>query len=203
MSRIGKLAIAVPAGATVSVSGQTIKAKGPKGELELVLPDVITPKLENNELTVLPRADLMKAANETIEAAKAKGKRAPTLAESLDANARTQWGTARARAANLVDGVTKGYSKTLELVGVGYRAQMQGTDLKLALGYSHDVIYKAPKGITLASSKPTEIVITGADKQAVGQVAAEIKKFRPPEPYKGKGVRLQGEYVRRKEGKKK
>src|SRR3990167_11157360 len=167
MSRIGRLAIAVPAGASVPVSGQTIKAKGPKGELELVLPEVITPKLENNELTVLPRADLMKAANETIEAAKAKGKRAPTLAESLDANARTQWGTARARAANLVDGVTKGYSKTLELVGVGYRAQKIGTDLKLALGYSHDVIYKAPKGITIASSKPTEIVITGADKQAV------------------------------------
>jgi large subunit ribosomal protein L6 len=203
MSRIGKLAITIPAGATVSVSGQKIKAKGPKGELELVLPEVITPKFENNELSVMPRADLMKAANDVIEAAKAKGKRAPTLAESLDPNARTQWGTARARANNLVEGVTKGYSKTLELVGVGYRAQMQGTDLKLALGYSHDVIFKAPKGITLASAKPTEIVITGADKQAVGQVAAEIKKFRPPEPYKGKGIRLQGEYVRRKEGKKK
>jgi large subunit ribosomal protein L6 len=181
MSRIGKLAIPVPAGASVSVSGQTIKAKGPKGELTLVLPEVITPKFENGALSVMP----------------------PTLAESLDPNARTQWGTARARAANLVDGVTKGYTKTLELVGVGYRAQMQGKDLKLALGYSHDVIYKAPAGITLASSKPTEIVITGADKQAVGQVAAEIKKFRPPEPYKGKGIRLQGEYVRRKEGKKK
>ena len=191
------------AGERVSVSGQTIKAKGPKGELELVLPEVITPKFENNELTVMPRSDLMKAANDEIEAVKAKGKRAPTLAETLDANARTQWGTARARAFNLVEGVTKGYSKTLELVGVGYRAQMQGTDLKLALGYSHDVIFKAPKGITIASSKPTEIVITGADKQAVGQVAAEIKKFRPPEPYKGKGIRLQGEYVRRKEGKKK
>jgi large subunit ribosomal protein L6 len=125
------------------------------------------------------------------------------LAEALDANARTQWGTARACAANLVHGVTTGYSKTLELVGVGYRAQMQGKDLKLALGYSHEVIFKAPPGITLASSKPTEIVITGADKQAVGQAAAEIKKFRPPEPYKGKGIRLQGEYVRRKEGKKK
>lgn len=203
MSRIGKLAIPVPAGATVSVSGQTIKAKGPKGELVLVLPDVITPKLEGGELSVMPRADLLKAANEAIEAAKAKGKRAPTLAESLDANARTQWGTARARASNLVDGVTKGYSKTLELVGVGYRAQMQGKDLKLALGYSHDVIFKAPEGITISSAKPTEIVITGADKQAVGQAAAVIKKFRPPEPYKGKGIRLQGEYVRRKEGKKK
>ncbi len=203
MSRIGKLAIQVPAGATVSVSGQTIKAKGPKGELELVLPDKITPKLENNQLTVRPRADLMKAAEAAIEAAKARGKRPPTLAQSLDADARTQWGTARARAANLVEGVTKGYSKTLELVGVGYRAQMQGTDLKLALGYSHEVVYKAPKGIKIEAPKPTEIVISGADKQAVGQVAAEIKKFRPPEPYKGKGVRLQGQYVRRKEGKKK
>lgn len=203
MSRIGKLAIPVPAGATVTVAGQMIKAKGPKGELELVLPEVIKPKFENNELSVSPRDDLMKAANDAIEAAKAKGKRAPTLAESLDPNARTQWGTARARAFNLVEGVTKGYSKTLELVGVGYRAQMQGNDLKLALGYSHDVIYKAPAGIKLEAPKPTEIIVSGADKQVVGQVAAEIKKFRPPEPYKGKGIRLQGEYVRRKEGKKK
>ncbi len=203
MSRIGKLGVPVPAGTTVTVSGQTVKVKGAKGELQLVLPDVITPTLANNEVSVLPRADLMKAANDAIEAAKAKGKRAPTLAETLDANARMQWGTARACVANMVEGVSKGYSKTLELVGVGYRAQMQGTDLKLALGYSHDVIYKAPKGITLASSKPTEIVVSGADKQAVGQVAAEIRKFRPPEPYKGKGVRLQGQFVRRKEGKKK
>lgn len=203
MSRIGKLAIQVPAGATVTVAGQTIRAKGPKGELELVLPDVITPRLENNELSVSPRSDLMKAATDAIEAAAARGRRPPTLAEALDPNARTQWGTARARAANIVEGVTKGYSKTLELVGVGYRAQMQGTDLKLALGYSHDVIYKAPQGIRFESPKPTEIIISGADKQVVGQVAAEIKKFRPPEPYKGKGIRLQGEYVRRKEGKKK
>lgn len=203
MSRIGKLAISVPAGATVTVTGQMIKAKGPKGELELVLPEVITPKLENNELTVAPREDLLKAANDTIEAATAKGKRPPTLAQSLTQEARTQWGTARARAFNIVEGVTNGYSKTLELVGVGYRAQMQGNDLKLALGYSHDVIYKAPPGIKLEAPKPTEIIISGADKQTVGQVAAEIKKYRPPEPYKGKGIRLQGEYVRRKEGKKK
>ncbi|MFN3608224.1 MAG: 50S ribosomal protein L6 [Hyphomonas sp.] len=203
MSRIGKLAIPVPAGATVSVSGQTIKVKGPKGELELVLPEVITPKFDNNELSVNPRADLIQAANDVIEAETAKGKRPPTFAQSLSQDARTQWGTARARAANMVEGVTKGYAKTLELVGVGYRAQMQGTDLKLALGYSHDVIYKAPQGIKIEVPKPTEIIISGADKQAVGQVAAEIKKFRPPEPYKGKGVRLQGEYVRRKEGKKK
>lgn len=203
MSRIGKLAIPVPAGTTVTVSGQTIKVKGPKGELELAVPEVITPKLDGSELSVMPRADLTKAANDAIEAAKAKGKRPPTFAQSLSPDARTQWGTVRARAANMVEGVTKGYSKTLELVGVGYRAQMQGTDLKLALGYSHDVIYKAPKGIKLEAPKPTEIVVSGADKQAVGQVAAEIKKFRPPEPYKGKGIRLQGEYVRRKEGKKK
>jgi large subunit ribosomal protein L6 len=203
MSRIGKLAVQVPTGATVTVGGQTVKAKGPKGELELVLPDLITPSLDKNAVSVLPRADVMKQANAIIDAAKAKGKRPPTLAQSLSPDARTQWGTARARVANLVEGVTKGYSKTLELVGVGYRAQMQGTDLKLALGYSHDVIFKAPKGIKIEAPKPTEIIISGADKQAVGQVAAEIKKFRPPEPYKGKGVRLQGEYVRRKEGKKK
>ncbi len=103
----------------------------------------------------------------------------------------------------MVQGVSEGFSKSLELVGVGYRAQMQGSDVKLALGFSHDVIYKAPQGISLASSKPTEVVITGADKQAVGQVAAEIRKYRPPEPYKGKGIRYVGEYVRRKEGKKK
>lgn len=203
MSRIGKLAIPVPAGATVTIAGQTIKAKGPLGELELVLPEVITPKLEDNALSVKPREDLVKAANEAIEAAKAKGKRPPTFAQALPTEARTQWGTARTRAFNLVEGVSKGYSKTLELVGVGYRAQMQGADLKLALGYSHDVIYKAPKGIKLEAPKPTEVIISGPDKQVVGQVAAEIKKFRPPEPYKGKGIRLQGEYVRRKEGKKK
>ena len=145
----------------------------------------------------------MKAANDRIEAEKARGRRLPTFAEALDSKARTQWGTARARAANMVEGVSNGYSKTLELVGVGYRAQMQGNDLKLALGFSHDVIFKAPDGIKLEAPKPTEIIISGADKQSVGQVAAELREFRPPEPYKGKGIRYQGEYVRRKEGKKK
>lgn len=203
MSRIGKLPIPVPSGATVTVAGQIVRAKGPKGELEMRLPDSILAKIEANELSLNPREDLLKRAEAAVEAAKARGKRPPTLAEALDADARTQWGTARARAANLVQGVTTGYSKTLELVGVGYRAQMQGKDLKLALGYSHDVIYIAPEGIKLEAPKPTEIIISGADKQAVGQVAAEIKRFRPPEPYKGKGIRLQGEYVRRKEGKKK
>ena len=113
------------------------------------------------------------------------------------------WGTMRARAQNMVIGVTEGYEKELELVGVGYRAQMQGSDLKLSLGFSHDVIHKAPEGISFSSSKPTEVKIAGADKQAVGQVAAEIRKYRPPEPYKGKGIRYAGEQVRRKEGKKK
>ena len=203
MSRIGKLPIEVPAGTTVTVDGQTIKAKGPKGELSLTVAEVITPKLEGNELTLTPRDDIMKAANDRIEAEKARGKRPPTLAQALDPVARTQWGTSRARAANLVEGVSKGYERTLELVGVGYRAQMQGKDVKLALGLSHDVVYPAPEGITLASSKPTEVVITGADKQVVGQVASEIRKYRSPEPYKGKGIRYAGEYVRRKEGKKK
>ena len=203
MSRIGKLPIEVPNGTTVSVEGQTIKAKGSKGELSLVLSELITPKLENNELTVTPREDLVKAANDRIEAEKARGRRLPTFAEALDSKARTQWGTARARAANMVEGVSNGYSKTLELVGVGYRAQMQGNDLKLALGFSHDVIFKAPDGTKIETPKPTEIIVSGADKQAVGQAAAEIRQFRKPEPFKGKGVRYAGEYVRRKEGKKK
>jgi len=203
MSRIGKLPIEIPGGTTVSVEGQTIKAKGPKGELSLTVAEVITPKLEGNELTLQPREDIMKAANARIEAEVARGKRAPTLAQAMDSVARTQWGTARSRAANMIDGVSKGYERTLELVGVGYRAQMQGKDVKLALGLSHDVVYAAPDGITLASSKPTEIIVSGADKQAVGQVAAEIRKYRSPEPYKGKGIRYAGEYVRRKEGKKK
>lgn len=203
MSRIGKLPIPVPSGTTVTVDGQTVKAKGSKGELSLVLSELVTPSLEDNELTIRPREDLEKAANERIEAEKARGRRLPTFAEALDARARTQWGTARSRAANMVEGVTNGFSKTLELVGVGYRAQMQGSDLKLSLGFSHDVIYKAPEGIKLEAPKPTEVIVSGADKQAVGQVAAEIREFRPPEPYKGKGIRYQGEYVRRKEGKKK
>ena len=203
MSRIGKLPIEVPAGTTVTVDGQTIKAKGPKGELSLTVAEVITPKLEGTELSLSPRDDILKTANDRIEAEKARGKRPPTLAQAMDPVARTQWGTSRARAANLIEGVSQGYTRTLELVGVGYRAQMQGKDVKLALGYSHDVVYAAPEGITLASSKPTEIVITGADKQVVGQVAAEIREYRSPEPYKGKGIRYAGEYVRRKEGKKK
>ena len=203
MSRIGKLPIPVPSGATVTVKGQTIEAKGAKGTQTLVVSELITPELNDNELVLKPRADLHKAAEDKIAEIKAKGKKMITYSQALDGPARAQWGTSRARAANMIVGVTEGYSKTLELVGVGYRAQMQGKDLKLSLGFSHDVIYKAPQGIDIKCEKPTEVVVSGADKQAVGQVAAEIRKYRRPEPYKGKGVRYQGEYVRRKEGKKK
>ncbi len=203
MSRIGKLAVVVPKGATVTVSGQTIKAKGPKGELSLTLPEIITPTLKDGELSVMPRADVMKAATDQQDAEEKRGRKKPTLAEVLDPVARTQWGTARANAAAMVAGVTEGFKKNLKLEGVGYRAQMQGKDLKLALGFSHDVVYKTPAGITIESPKQDEIIISGADKQKVGQVAAEIRKYRKPEPYNGKGVRYLGEYVRRKEGKKK
>jgi large subunit ribosomal protein L6 len=203
MSRIGKLAVKVPSGATVTVSGQTVKAKGPKGELSLTLPEVITPSFKDGEITVLPRADVLKLAKDRIEAEEKAGRRPPTLAQSLDPNARTQWGTARANVAALIEGVTVGFKKNLKLEGVGYRAAMQGKDLKLALGFSHDVVYKTPAGITIESPKQDEIIVSGADKQKVGQVAAEIRKFRKPEPFNGKGVRYLGEYVRRKEGKKK
>ncbi|MEL6239443.1 MAG: 50S ribosomal protein L6 [Pseudomonadota bacterium] len=203
MSRIGKLPIPVPSGTTVSVNGQVIEAKGAKGARTLVLSDLIEPKLEDGELLVNPRSELVEQARAKIAANDAKGRKKMTFAEALDGRARTQWGTARARVANMVTGVTSGWSKTLELVGVGYRAQMQGKDLKLSLGFSHDVIYSPPENVSIATPKPTEIVIEGNDKQAVGQCAAEIRKYRPPEPYKGKGVRYQGEFVRRKEGKKK
>jgi len=203
MSRIGKLPITVPSSTTVTIDGQTVSAKGPKGELSMVLPENITAKLEGAELTINPRDDLVEAANEKIRINDEKGRKKMTFAQALDASARTMWGTSRANAANLVHGASEGFTKTLELVGVGYRAQMQGKDLKLALGFSHDVIHPAPEGIEIKCAKPTEIEITGADKQVVGQVAAEIRDYRRPEPFKGKGVRYQGEYVRRKEGKKK
>ena len=174
-----------------------------RGELALELPEVISAELEGAELRINPRDDIVNAANEKIRVNDEKGRKKMTFAQALDPSARTLWGTSRSNAANLVQGAAEGFSKKLELVGVGYRAQMQGSDLKLALGFSHDVIYKAPDGITIKCAKPTEIEITGADKQVVGQVAAEIRNYRRPEPYKGKGVRYEGEYVRRKEGKKK
>ncbi len=203
MSRIGKLPITVPAGTTVNIEGRILSAKGAKGELSMQLPETISAKLDGTELSIVPREDLVKAAEEKIRINDEKGRKKMTFAAALDTGARTMWGTTRANASNLVEGVSNGFTKTLELVGVGYRAQMQGKDVKLALGFSHDVIHKAPEGITISSSKPTEVIITGADKQVVGQVAAEIRNYRRPEPYKGKGVRYEGEYVRRKEGKKK
>ena len=203
MSRIGKLPIPIPSGATVTVNGQTIEAKGPKGSLSVTLSELISAELNDSELQIRPRKDLVDQANAKIEAVKARGKKLPTFAEALDPNARTQWGTARARVANMILGVTDGFEKALEIQGVGYRAQMQGKNLKLSLGFSHDVVYAAPDGIEIKAPKPTEIVVSGIDKQTVGQVAAEIRSYRPPEPYKGKGVRYVGEYVRRKEGKKK
>ena len=177
MSRIGKKPVAVPKGVTASVNGQEVSVKGPKAELKHVLVDDVIAKLEDGSIEVTPREDTQ--------------------------NARAMWGMTRTLILNLMTGVTKGFEENLEITGVGYRAAVQGKNLQLQLGYSHDVIYPIPEGITIATPKPTEIKITGIDKQKVGQVAAEIRDFRPPEPYKGKGVKYAGEYIFRKEGKKK
>lgn len=177
MSRIGKKAIALPSGVTVTVDGQAVKAKGPKGELEFVVSDLCKVALDNNEVSVQPVDNSQ--------------------------SARAMWGMSRTQIANMVDGVANEFTKTLELVGVGYRAQMKGSSLNLALGYSHDIDYPTPEGLKIVTPKPTEIVISGIDKQKVGQAAAEIRAFRPPEPYKGKGVKYADEYIFRKEGKKK
>ena len=177
MSRIGKKPVAVPAGVTASVDGQTVKVKGPKGALQFVVPDEINVSLDKGSIKVDPR-------NETKRA-------------------RSMWGTSRTLVSNLMTGVTKGFEDKLEINGVGYRAAVQGKNLQLALGFSHDVVYPIPEGIAIVTPKPTEIVITGIDKQKVGQVAAEIRSFRGPEPYKGKGVKYAGEFIFRKEGKKK
>jgi large subunit ribosomal protein L6 len=177
MSRIGKKAVPVPSGVTANIEGQTVKVKGPKGALEVVLPEDVTVKMESGSVKVDPR-------NETKRA-------------------RSMWGTSRTLVNNLIVGVTKGYERKLEITGVGYRAALQGKNLQIALGYSHDVIYPIPAGIAITTPKPTEIIVAGIDKQKVGQVAAEIRAFRPPEPYKGKGVKYEGEFIFRKEGKKK
>ena len=177
MSRIGKKPVAIPKGVTASVNGQEVAVKGPKGELKHILVDDVIAKLENGGIEVAPRQDTQ--------------------------NARAMWGMSRTLILNLVTGVTEGFTKKLEITGVGYRAAVQGSNLQLQLGYSHDVTFPIPKGIQVQCPKPTEIVITGIDKQQVGQVAAEIRRFRPPEPYKGKGVRYAGEFIPRKEGKKK
>jgi len=177
MSRIGKKAIAVPSGITANIEGQTVKVKGPKGALQVVLHDDVSAKMDKGVIKLDPRSETKRA--------------------------RSQWGTARTLVNNLMAGVTKGFEEKLEITGVGFRAAVQGKNLQLQLGYSHDVVYPIPEGITIAAAKPTEIKITGSDKQKVGQVAAELRGFRPPEPYKGKGVKYTGEYIFRKEGKKK
>ncbi len=177
MSRIGKKAVAIPSGVTASVEGQTVKMKGPKGALQFVVPDEIAVTMDNGAIKVDPRSETKRAL--------------------------AMWGTSRTLVANLVAGVTKGFESKLEITGVGYRASIQGKNLQIALGYSHDVLFPIPDGIAIATPKPTEIVVTGIDKQKVGQVAAVIRGFRPPEPYKGKGVKYAGEYIFRKEGKKK
>ena len=177
MSRIGKRPVTIPSGVTATVEGQTVKVKGPKGQLQFVVHDDVEVKFENGVIKVAPRVKTNRA--------------------------QAMYGTARAQVANLVAGVTKGFEKRLEINGVGYRASLQGKNLQLALGYSHDVIFQIPEGIAITVPKPTEIVIVGNDSQRVGQVAAEIRSYRPPEPYKGKGVKYVDEFIFRKEGKKK
>ena len=177
MSRVGKRPVPIPSGVTATVEGQTVKMKGPKGQLQFIVHDDVEVKFENGAVKVAPRFETNRA--------------------------RALYGTARAQVANLVEGVTKGFEKKLDITGVGYRATLQGKNLQLQLGYSHDVVYPIPEGIAIVTPKPTEIKISGIDKQKVGQVAAEIRGYRPPEPYKGKGVKYVGEYIFRKEGKKK
>jgi len=177
MSRIGKKPIPVPKNVTATVDGQKVTVKGPKGLLSLTLVDDVEVKMEEGAIVVTPRVDTKRA--------------------------RSMWGMSRSLIDNLVKGTTNGFTRTLEITGVGYRAAMDGKSLKLQLGYSHDVLYPVPEGILIAVPKPTEITISGIEKDKVGQVAAEIRGFRGPEPYKGKGIRYQGEYIQRKEGKKK
>jgi large subunit ribosomal protein L6 len=177
MSRIGNKAVVIPSGVTANVEGQTVKVKGPKGAVQVVLHDDVTVTMDKGTIKIEPRGESKRA--------------------------RSMWGTSRTLVANLVSGVTKGFEERLEITGVGYRAAVQGKSLNLQLGFSHDVNFAIPEGIAIATPKPTEIVITGINKQKVGHVAAEIRGYRPPEPYKGKGVKYVGEYIFRKEGKKK
>lgn len=177
MSRIGKKPVTVPSGVTATVDGQLVKVKGAKGELSFVVPDDVSVAFEDGSISVQPRNDSKKA--------------------------RSLWGMSRSQVSNLVEGVSKGFEKKLEINGVGYRAAVAGSNLKLSLGFSHDVDYPVPAGISIVTPKPTEIVVSGINKQQVGQVAAEIREYRGPEPYKGKGVKYAGEFIFRKEGKKK
>ncbi|KEO60179.1 50S ribosomal protein L6 [Thioclava indica] len=177
MSRIGKKPVELPSGVTASLSGQTIEVKGAKGTRTFTATDDVTFTIEENAVKITPRGSSKRA--------------------------RQQWGMTRSQVANLVQGVSEGFKKELEIQGVGYRAQMQGNVLKLSLGYSHEVNFEVPQGVTVTAPKQTEIVVEGIDQQQVGQVAANIREWRAPEPYKGKGIRYKGEYVFRKEGKKK
>jgi large subunit ribosomal protein L6 len=177
MSRVGKKPVPVPSGVTATVDGQMVKVKGTKGELSFVVPEEVSVALENGAVAVSPRDE--------------------------SKTARAKWGMARAQVANLVEGVSKGFEKRLEINGVGYRAAVAGKVLKLSLGYSHDIDYEIPAGVTITTPRPTEVVVAGIDKQKVGQTAAEIREYRPPEPYKGKGVKYANEFIFRKEGKKK
>ena len=177
MSRIGKKAVPLPQGVTATIKDREMKVKGPKGELSLRLIEGVDVKVEKNGISVTPH-------------------------EMTDAM-RAQWGMQRTLVNNLVEGVSKGFAQTLEINGVGYRASIQGKNLQLQLGYSHDVIYPIPAGIDIKCEKPTIIIVSGSDKQKVGQVSAEIRGFRKPEPYKGKGIKYAEEKIRRKEGKKK
>ncbi len=177
MSSIGKTPVPVPSGVTVTVEEGAVTVKGPKGQLEAPLVDLVKVTVEGDEVRVEPI--------------------------NMSKPARSAWGMTRTIIANMVKGVTEGFQKKLQIVGVGYRAQLQGRNLKLNLGYSHDVVYEVPEGIEIQVPQPTEIIVSGIDKQKVGQVAAEIRAWRPPEPYKGKGIRYADEYIFRKEGKKK
>jgi large subunit ribosomal protein L6 len=177
MSRVGKKPVPVPSGVTATVDGQMVKMKGSKGELSFLVPEEVLVAFADGAVSVTPR-DQSKVA-------------------------RAKWGLSRAQVANLVQGVSAGFEKRLEINGVGYKAAVAGKVLKLSLGYSHDIDYEIPAGITIVTPKPTEVVVSGIDKQKVGQVAAEIREYRGPEPYKGKGVKYAGEFIFRKEGKKK
>ncbi|MEO1193076.1 MAG: 50S ribosomal protein L6 [Pseudomonadota bacterium] len=177
MSRVGKNPVAVPSGVDVNITADRIAVKGKLGQFDYPLPEEVQVERENGEITVKPVNDTAKA--------------------------RALWGTTRANIANMVIGVSTGFTKVLEITGVGYRAQVQGNTLVLQLGFSHDVNFPIPDGITVKCEKPTTVAVTGADKQQVGQICAKIRSYRPPEPYKGKGVRYSTEQIRRKEGKKK
>jgi large subunit ribosomal protein L6 len=177
MSRVGKKPVQVPAGVTARLDGRTVAVKGAKGELKFTASDEVAVNLEGNLIRIEPRDESKRA--------------------------RAMWGTARSMIQTLVVGVTKGFEKKLEINGVGYKAAVAGKNLQLSLGFSHDVIYPIPSGVTIATPKPTEITIAGIDKRQIGQIAAEIRAFRPPEPYKGKGVKYSEEFIFRKEGKKK